>query len=301
MTFNARETSRTKRRPITLFFFRYGVASTAYFAYTDAENDITYNSGDGEGAITYHAVTIQGGEIEKTGTLDKTKFAISLPDGSPLVSLFNPRPPSSVVVLKVYQGHVGESEFIVAWYGRVLGFSDNDKRQSTLNCEPFDTSLSRAIAHKHWQIGCNRNLFQKGCYASRAAATVSVVVSASALPVLTLPSGWNGSKVKEAFINGSCSWTDPATGRLEIRSIYGVTDATHIVLDAGIGNLPAGTTVSLTRSCTHDTDANTGCGSHVSTLAGDSGLSSNIVNYGGCKWIPIQNPVGIRAGGNGFY
>ncbi len=282
MTFAGREQSRTRREPVNLFFFRYGAAPGSYFAYTDGETPVTFNAGDGLGAVLYQPTPIACGEIRLNGVVDKTRFTIAVPHDSEVVGLFNPRPPSYTVSLVVRSGHVGDSEWLVVWSGRILGFSDT-KNESHLNGEPVLRGLKRAILRRNYQIQCPHVLYGGQCKANKAAATVTPNVLGLAGAILHLPAGWNGAHPTDRFVGGLAEWIG-SNGRAEWRTIIRIADATHVVMGAGADNLTIGGPIALSRNCGKDIVA---CNEHA-----------NIQNFGGHWLIPEKNPTGLR---NSYY
>lgn len=294
MTFVTRETSRSKAVPISLLFFRYGDEPTDYYAFTDAEEDVTlaHPGGDGltEEAVTYESIAIQRGEVSSTGTLDKTRFTISLAQNSPLYELFNPVPPSFTVSLVVREGHVGETEFKVSWTGRVLGFGDNESR-TDLVCEPFITSMKRQMATRTWQYSCPLDLYEQGlgmCNADKDYATTTETVIGVAGPIITLATNWATSEEREKHEGGYVRWTR-SNGRKEIRSFLQAINSSQILVGGVATGLEIGDTLTLVRGCDRTKGAK-GCSGHRETGT----AHSNINNFGGQPNIPLQNPFGVK-------
>lgn len=292
MTYAARETSRTKAVPISLLFFRYGEDPDQYYAYTDADDDIVHSDGDGlsVGDVTYESVTIKRGEVSSTGTLDKTRFTINLPQNSTLYQLFNPVPPSYNVTLVVREGHVGEAEFKVSWVGRVLGFGDVESR-TDLVCEPFITSMKRQMATRTWQFNCPHDLYVQGdglCNADKAYATVTKTVAGVSGPIVTLETNWVSEAEREKHQGGFVQWTR-ADGRKEIRPFLRPLNSSQILLGGVASGLEIGDDLILTRGCDRTKGVN-GCAGHRETGT----AHSNINNYGGMPNIPGQNPFGVK-------
>src|SRR5690606_18205385 len=106
---------------VSLYFFRYGPA-TSVVGYTDAEQPISFDAGDGAGEITYEPVPIQHGEIVASGGLDKAGFGVRMPHDIALAGRLLGYPPDRVVNLVIRQGHVEDvdGQFLAVWIGRVL-------------------------------------------------------------------------------------------------------------------------------------------------------------------------------------
>jgi hypothetical protein len=277
MTFATIESSRALGQPIGLLLFTSG---NDVYAYTDAEQAVTYNDN------TYTPVPSDRDSITASGTLDKTQLEISLPQDCPLSELFDVWPPSDVVNLTIFQGHVDNADFSIAWVGRVVS---NRIETNTLivTCVPISTSLNRIGLRRRYGYGCPLALYGTGqgqCNASKTAATISVAVQAVSGATVTLPAGWNGGIDTSKYNAGVAQWTTSA-GRTEYRQIIGMADDTDMNLSGDASTIPAGGNIALSLGCSHQ--------------PGDcTSLHNNINNYGGQLWIPTYNPVGVT---NNFF
>ena len=101
---------------------------------------------------------------------------------------------------------------------------------------------------------------------------------------MTLPEGWSGATSAAKFANGYVFYTR-ANGQPERLPILSATDATTIVLGNRPPALYAGMSIDVVLGCDH-------------SMADCRSLHNNIKNFGGCPWIPLDNPVGIK---NNFY
>lgn len=271
--FAAREQSRTSGQPISLYKFSVG---ELLFLYTSHDMAVSFA---GE---TYLPVPIKHGAIQAAGTLDKARLTVNTSTASDVAELFRVYPPSDVVGLVIFQGHSNDpdGQFLAVWSGRVLGCSWSDNEIS-LSAEPVSTSLRRPGLRQPYQYGCPHALYGDDCMASKAAATVNTTVQAVSRSAVTLPAGW--SATPEKFVGGLMEWTE--SGRRAIRTILQVSGPQTVLLGGGSGALVAGMSVAVAKGCNHDLDD---C-EHV---------HNNILNYGGCKWIPTENPIGFV---NKFY
>jgi hypothetical protein len=192
MAFETKELSRTQGTPATLYHFAYGEDAAAYFAYTDAEQLITFDG------VAYQPLPIMRGSIATQGTLDKAVLDIQLPTTSGLAELYKLYAPTRIVIVIVRQGHVGESDWPAIWVGRIINISRTGN-QAVLSCEPVSTSMRRPGLRRHYQYGCMHALYGPMCKANRTAATTSSTVSSIAGNVVTLPSGWNGARAAAKY------------------------------------------------------------------------------------------------------
>lgn len=283
MTFEAKELSRAQGTPATLYHFAYGEDAAAYFAYTDAEQLITFDG------VAYQPLPIMRGSIATQGTLDKAVLDIQLPTTSGLAELYKLYAPTRVVIVIVRQGHVGETDWPAIWVGRIINISRTGN-QAVVSCEPVSTSMRRPGLRRHYQYGCMHALYGPQCKANRSAATTSSTVSSIAGNVVTLPSGWNGARPAAKYAGGLLEWTTPE-GNTEIRTIMRVVGNGLTINGLPIG-LAIGTALLVSLGCNHTMD-------DCQTLFVETGTGlSNIVNYGGQPWIPTTNPIGYN---NQFY
>lgn len=289
MAFEDKETSRYSGQPVDLFLFRYGSQPGSYYAYTNAEEDITFDDGDGD--KVYEAVPISRDSVKSSGTLDKSALTLRSKRDLSMGSIFRIYPPSSVVTLTIRQGHLndGGGEFLVAWAGRLLSY-ERQGSERVMTAEPISTSLRRSGLRRFYQIACPHYLYGDDCRANRAAATVTGTVLSISGYVVTLSPGWNAQPV-EKYRQGEFRWTQ-ADGETAIRQVLKVAgDA--LTLSGPTMDLAVGNTVSVALGCNHLTSP-TGDG------VGDcTNLFNNGQNYGGCKWIPTKNP--IKTASSEFY
>lgn len=282
MTFSAYESSVEDGGPIQLYRFVYGTEAGEYFAYTSSTEQQIVDHGGSVGVITYEPIPIERGSIVSNGTLDKSAIKIGLDVGNDLAELFRVYPPSSVVQLTIYEGHIDDpdGEFVVIWAGRIVQAS-REGSELQLSGEPISTQLRRAGLRRNYQYGCPHALYSDACGASRAAATVSATVSAIDGTVVTLASGWEGAFSAAKFLRGTLEWT-PSGQTTQRRTIIRI-DGDDLSLSGLPVALAALDSVDVVLGCNHRAFAADG---------GDcEGLHDRLVAYGGQPWIPLKNVV----------
>ena len=275
MTFETLEESRYLGQPVDLYYFRYGTTASAYYAYTDAEEPVTFDG------VIYEPKPIQRGAINSSGTLDKSALTVDLPTSCDVAELFRIYPPGRSVALIIRQGHLGDADndFKVIWSGRILSSSREDSVDS-LTCEPLSTAFRRSGLRRCYQYSCPHALYGAQCKASRLAGTSAATVYATTGASVTLDSGWNGSHAVEKYIGGMVEW-ETAAGK-EVRTILRLTGGGNVLnLSGSTRGLTGGTEISVILGCEHNmTDCET--------------LHNNIQNYGGQPWIPLSSPIKIN-------
>lgn len=274
MTYAAREESRTLGRPIELYLFRFGVEEDAFAAYTDAEEPVVHQS------ITYQPITIKRGDIGQTGSSENADLEITMSRLAPLAGRFLIFPPSTVVTVTIFSGHVAESEFIRIWGGRVLGVVRTDSKEVGFNCQSRVSAMKRNGLRRKYGPGCPHLLFGPDCRANKAAASVTKTVLSVAGSVLTFAADWESSGNRPKFRGGMAEWISNEA-LTERRTIVSVGDGDGIVrLNGYATGLDASASVTLIWGCDH---TEVGCTIHA-----------NLPNYGGQLWLPTENPIGLR-------
>lgn len=282
MAFDTFEESQNQGGPVQLFLFRYGTEAGEYYAYTDHTQGVTVDHGAPLGEIDYLPVPCQRDNIFSSGTLDRSALGLNLDIGTDLAELFRVYPPSSVVTLTIFQGHIDDpdGQFLAIWAGRLVSAS-REKSELSLSAEPISTQMRRPGLRRNYQYGCPHWLYGPGCLASIAAATVAATVDSIAGNVVTLDAGWEGAFNPDKFVRGMIQWT-PAGESTRSRSI--IRRAGDVLTLAGFpSDLAAAGAVDVILGCNHKpfVEADGDC----------QALHNNIVNYGGQPWIPLKNIV----------
>lgn len=293
MTYTVYEQSRKTGSPVTLYRFRVGSSAAEVYTYTDSDQQKLYNDGGGLGELTYEPTAITRGRISASGTLDRSKLEIRLPDTAAFADILRGYPPAGVIGVIVFEGHADDpdTEYVVAWVGRVLG-SKLDTPAMILTCEPAITSMRRSGLRRNWQYGCPHQLYDsETCKADITYATVTGTVAAISGTVVTLDPGWNGAFATTAFRHGGrLEWDTPAGDR-EIRTIRRVSGDV-LTLNAPTRELVVTDSVDVRLGCNHQS---TDC----ENLHRETGTANpNINNYGGQLYIPFVSPIGLK---NNFY
>lgn len=287
MAYEDFEESASSGQPVTLFLFRYSSQPLDYYAYTDA--DLKPGEVISVASIDYEPRPIARANFSQDGTLDKAGLKIETDVGTEVAELFRVWPPSSVVTLVIAEGHIGDpdSEFLVTWAGRIVA-ANRQKKKMVLTGEPVSTSLRRPGLRRHYQIGCMHQLYGPQCQADKPSKTVPATVDSITGATVTLDAGWNGAFAADKFLGGLLEWPSPS-GATNVRTILRVTGDT-LMLSGITPDLSPSDAVDVVVGCNHR------------AYAEDDGdcqpLHENILNYGGCRWIPIKNPIGTY---NNYY
>lgn len=282
MTFDAFEESRQRGEPIYLYLFEYDDGQLRRFAYTDHEQNVVAPASTGLTDVTFEAVPIEHGGLKSSGSLDKATFAINMAQDTPIAEQFRNYPPGQVVNIRVWQMHLGDSaaQCLVVWSGRITSCSF-EGAVANVQCEPVSTSLRRPALRRNYQIGCPHNLYGPQCLANKTAGTlVNRAVVDVAGNVVTLAAGWKASPHPiDAYIGGQVEWTS-GDGAVNRRTILRIESGSVFFLGGPSSGLTPGMSVSVVVGCNRQRN-------HCQNV------HNNILNYGGCPYIPTTNPFGF--------
>lgn len=288
MTFPTYESSQDDGGPVQLYLFRYGTEAGEYYAYTDHTQGVSVDHGGSIGLVDYLPVPASRENIVSNGTLDRAALALRLDVGTDLAELFRIYPPSNVVTLTIFQGHLDDpdGEFLAVWAGRLVA-ANREKSELALSAEPISTQMKRPGLRRNYQYGCPLWLYGTGagqCNANKAAATVSATVAALDGNQITLTAGWEGAFDPAKFVRGMIEWT-PAGESTRRRSI--IRQSGDVLTLAGLPtDLAVSDSVDVVLGCNHKPFAPDG---DCQALHRDStDTTSNIGNYGGQPWIPLK-------------
>lgn len=273
MTYSLIDRTRTKGSPVVLLLFRYGTGGSQVLSYTNSESTLDHDG------IAYRPIPLDLDSIKSKGVAGKTEFSIKVPNDSEISQLFRYFPPPDPVTVTVFHGHRSDpdAQFIVVWTGRVLSAQPGAGLETTLTCEWAGIKLRRPGLFYNWQYTCPHDLYGPRCKADKPAATfVTAAVSVNTYAV-EVQDGWNGVRDPERFVNGSASWaTEQGT---EYRSIIDISDDNTLILANVARGLVPGASITLTLGCDRSFQVCTD-------------VHNNINNFGGCPWIPTENPIG---------
>lgn len=276
------ESSRAKSRPATLYLFRYGPSPLNYYAYTDAEQSVRVDD------IDYVPIPISRDKIVANGSLDKNGIGIRLARNNPMAVLFRPYPPSYTVTAVIYNTSLNDPDHGVQaiWNGRILSCAFEGD-EAVLSGEPISSQRRRPGLRRPYQYGCPHVLYGQGpgkCNANKAAATFGRIVESVDGFTVVMPTGWFDPFIVSRFQGGLVEWTR-GNGLRESRTILQVQNDRQLVLGGPPTDLHAGDSVEVVYGCSH-------------TMAGCQNVHRNLLNFGGCPFIPTDNPIGTR---NNFY
>lgn len=260
MTYEDIENSGYDGSPVELFRFAHG---SEIWRYSSGSEEVEHDS------ETYSPVAIgREGEINVSSEPNKSDLSIILPLDLEVSQLFLTGTPESIVSLTIFRLHKPAGEFEIYWKGRVVSFVWKDD-QARAVCEPIFTSIKQIGLRARYTRACRHALYSTSCGVDKALYAVACTV--------TDVSGLNITFTVDDL-------TEYQDDYFMAGMLY-ASGAWRFVL------VHAGGVVSLMESIDLSVDDEIilypGC-DHV--LATCISKFDNVLNNGGCPWIPTQNP-----------
>lgn len=271
MSYEQYEHDVERGAPIELYLFEFGTLDDNFYAYTNADREIT------SGGIVYKPVPINREAIKTTGKTDKGGLSITVPVKTDLANLFLDFPPPQTVFVTMRAGHLTDPghSFMVVWTGRVLS-SARVGNEAQLTCESSVVSMKRPARTRYWQHQCSYLVYDSRCRLDKETRRVDTEVQdITSTGLVILPAGWNQTFQKIHFRGGFIQWDSPL-GR-ESRTIMTADDTGLSILGTFRG-IEIGTEVTLYMGCER-------------SMAFCRDVHDNVANFGGQPWIPFENPV----------
>ena len=276
MSFEEREDSAQEGNIANLFLITYGSGSGDYFAYTDWDRPITFDSKD------YEAIPITRAAVDSEASLDETPFIVQMSPLASFVDYMQTRVPARRVSLVIRQGHFDDpdAEYPVVWTGRVV-LMERKPTYVELSCESIVTALRKIGLRRNYQRQCPYSLYEPPCNATR---TVQVTRTPTQVGdhLFAVPTGWNGALPREKFKGGYVRWTDPDTNVTHSRTIIDIVDPSqttdNVIVQGVLEGLTTSISVQFFAGCNH-------------MLSDCRDLHDNLLNFGGQPLIPQENPV----------
>lgn len=263
MSYRAYEDSVQSGAPIELYQF---AAGAEHWRYTSGDQVITFQSQD------YLPLPIHRSEIDQGQDVARSSLKVTMPGDALLPLAYRAGPPEQVVSLTLFRHHSGDTEWIVAFKGRLTGLSWRGS-EAELTAEPIWTSVRRPGLRRMYQHACPHVVYGQGdylCNANPAAFQVPAVLTAVASDVISAAEF--GAKADGWFTGGEVVWN--GARRLIMAHV-----GNDMTVSRPFSGLAAGDQVVAYAGCDHRRST---CLSKF----------NNISNFGGFPWIPKRNPFG---------
>lgn len=259
------------------FLYQFSIGGTVY-RYSDHPEDLTFDS------QLWLSRAINHSEVKQTNELSKNSLNVELPLGDSFTDLFVGWSPEEIVSFTLYRGHIGETEYLVYWKGRVTGHKLKDEVLE-FNCESIFTSLRRSGVRARYVRTCRHSLYGRGCNLDKANFAITMTMASNSGLDLTVPDatgyadGWFTSGIVE-FPDGSYR-----SIRSHVGDQISISRASRYLIDNQFGwglswgNSWGGMKLILYPGCDR-------------TIVTCKDKFNNLLNQGGFKWIPTKNPMG---------
>lgn len=258
MTSEAREASWDQGQPVQFFRFTRG---SVHWYYTSSEYFETLLE------ETYTPAAIARSSIRQGSERAKNSIKVTLPSTLPVADNFRPFPSNQTIVLTIFVRHVGESDALAEWVGRVTTPSF-DGAVLTLTCEPSQTRSRKGGTATLWQRPCGKVLYGKGhaqCNLDPDAVTVPGTLT-SVTGAVIVAAGFAQSP--RSLVGGHAEWVDGA-GATQQRTITGHTGQSVTLASAMAGMAAGAVVTAYTKPLTKD-----------ATLTAISGLTLTAAAFG---------------------
>lgn len=261
MAYKDFETSLFRGRPIELYRFEYG---GDVYRYTSHNKDFTYND------ATYKSIPLRRGSIRRMkDSVAENYLTIEIDKTSPVADKFRIIAPAKTLWISVYRLHRNDpdKEVVTLFTGRVRGV-DFAKPLAELKCDSLGSALKRAGLRMNYQTMCNHMQYSSRCGIDRNAYRVVAQVDNTKNEHIT-------STALGAFKDG---WFK--LGYVEYQGYYYMI-IDHIGSTITLLNAPEGLKVY------DEIQVYAGCDRTLDTCWDKF---SNGLNFGGCPFIPGENP-----------
>lgn len=243
-------------------------ASGLVWTYTSGNEEVTYN---GE---VYEVVSINRTEAEVKNEISKANIEVDLPLSNEVAIRWMQDNGERMVSLTIFERDKGGA-FNVIWKGRLASIQPG-MQSATLNMESIFTSLRRPGLRSRYQLGCRHALYGRGCNLDPEDFAVPSFVTVANNRVLTIPQA--AEYDNGYFVGGMLRAPDQTLSYVigHISSVITLQRMSFSLSQAITTGLPLA--VKLYPGCEHTRPV---CNTKF----------DNLLNYGGCDFIPSTNPV----------
>ena len=270
MSFESIETSLAEGRPLRLYRFTLGAKS---WCYTSGDRPVEH--------LGLQYASLPGGLIDdgirQTGQDGPDDLTLTAPASLDVAQIYRAVPPSSEVILTIFDRHVGTSDYLVCWSGYVRTVKWPAIDRCEIVCAPMSERMTTTGLRLVWSRACPHALYSSACGLNRAAWRISGAVDA--LDGLTAHVAAAAGYPDGHFIGGYIEWPMADGAYNERRGIL-LHQGDALVLLVGTHGLTVGAEVGLYPGCRQTVE---GCKAF-----------GNLPNYGGIPLLPGISPYDGR-------
>jgi uncharacterized phage protein (TIGR02218 family) len=270
MNFDNIETSLADGRPVRLYRFTLGKKS---WCYTSGDRPIQH--------LGLQYETLPGGIIDdgirQTGQDSPDTITLTAPATLDVAQIYRGIPPSSEVVLTIFDRHIDIDDYLISWSGylRTVKWPAIDRCE--IACAPMAERMTTTGLRLVWSRSCPHALYSSACGLDRADWRIDGTIDS--MDGLTVCVAAAAEYPDDHFLGGYIEWPMYQGAYLERRGISAHQGDTLTLL-ASTSSLSAGTVVSLYPGCKQ-------------TVAGCKAFN-NLPNYGGIPRLPGVSPYDGR-------
>jgi hypothetical protein len=270
MAYDLIATSVDDAKPVELYHFHY--SGNDWYMTSSAEI-LTRAS------INYTPTTISSSDRKPTLDPTKSNITITAAANNPVGELFRIVPPSEPVIVTIYEGNLDDTDWVVAWKGRVLGAEWTSGSEIKFTSESAYSSAMRQGVRRPVQPNCPFVLYGPQCGVARSLfEEESITLGLTGITVTVQAAA---GKIDNYYAGGMITWVNNPNGNIEkrfIRESDGTTGG--LVLNARPVGLTAGMDVKIYAGCSHALEDENGCVQKF----------DNSGRYGGTPYMPTKNP-----------
>lgn len=211
--------------------------------------------------------TLKAGTHEE----DNIDLTITLPITEQIVKDYGFQTTPPALDLTIYRFQRDAATYVPYWKGPVASIVINGEDATIRTPSKFGNILQGNIPNVYVQPPCNNVLFDERCKVSRAANSVSTVVSIvdgvniTIASIGSFPNGW--------FVGGEIA----IPARNERRMIV-AQSGQLLTVNYAFSRIAVGTSVEVTAGCDHSYISANGCPKF-----------GNQLNFGGCPFVPGES------------
>ena len=268
MTYESIEISNYDSEPKELYTFQSGSET---WRYIDSSEDFSFNGN------LYKAENIKRKRIKQTQEISKMPQLITTSADLDFVTPYKQTPQEDVATLLIERTHLGDSESVIIWKGRVTNVKFvKNVTQCKIRCESLYSALFRNTLSRFYQVACPHVLYEPKCGVDKSLFLTIGTISSSSGIIITAPEF--GAHPDGYFSGGFVLWID-GSGSIHKRFIKSHT-GNDLTLTLPMYDLPDGDSVSAHPGCDH-------------SIATCTSKFVNTVRYGGQPFYADKNPFGI--------
>lgn len=260
MAYDDYELSVDASQPDELFRFYYDGDGSTYTITSSAY------SIDFQGS-TYEPIPVKRSGIKRTAETGKNSMTVQMGRNNEHFARYLAGSLTYRTDLEIFTLQP-DGSFIKCWSGVVKSVNRKAKVMEVI-ATPISSSASRPVLHRKYQVQCPHALYSYYCKVDKPTYTRAGTLTSVAGDTLT--ASIFGTEVSGWFAGGTI------TIGSEKKTIVSHTGTTITLLDH-FYDAATGDSFSASAGCSHSEEA---CDSKF----------SNMVNYGGCPWIPSDDDI----------